>query len=169
MRQTIGATWVFQLVLIFTLIFAAYIALTINYSRSFKVKNEVLSIVEKSQGFTENGVKLINNYLASSGYKTMGTCHLKSDAVVYGVKSLDFNSVGSAVERAEYGQEYYYCFTKIVEKHAYFKSRAYYRVNLFFKFDLPVLGDLITFDVDGQTSELDVTFDQSELQRWNVG
>ena len=72
MRQTIGATWVFQLVIIFTLIFAAYIALTINYSKSFRIKNEVISIVEKSQGFTDNGIRLVNNYLLSSGYRTMG-------------------------------------------------------------------------------------------------
>jgi hypothetical protein len=38
---------------------------------------------------------------------------------------------------------------------------------LFFKFVLPVLGDIYTFDVDGQSSEMDATFDQTELNRWN--
>ena len=168
MRQTIGATWVFQLVLIFTLIFAAYIALTINYSKSFRIKNEVISIVEKSQGFTDDGVKLINNYLSQSGYRTMGACKQKSDAIVYGVKNLDPSSASSSVERAQSGKEYYYCFSKYTNYHSYYTTRAYYRVTLFFKFDIPVLGDITTFDVDGQSSEIDATFDQDELNRWNI-
>lgn len=167
MRQTIGATWVFQLVLIFTLIFAAYIALTINYSKSFKVKNEVLSIVEKSQGFTDDGIKLVNNYLSSSGYKTQGKCKLSNEAITYGVTTLDFNASANSAEKAQAGKNYYYCFTKISNYHSYYKTRAYYRVQLFFRFDLPVLGDIYSFDVDGMSSEIDATFDRDELNRWN--
>ena len=73
MKTTISGSWVFMLVILFTLIFAAYIALTINYSKSFRVKNEVLSLIEKNQGFTDNGVILINNYLSQSGYRTVNT------------------------------------------------------------------------------------------------
>lgn len=167
MRQTIGATWVFQLVIIFTLIFAAYIALTINYSKSFRVKNEVISIVEKSQGFTDDGIKLVNNYLLSSGYKTMGKCKLSTDAITYGVYDLSPDAASNSAEKAVIGKDYYYCFTKISNYHSYFNTRAYYRVSLFFRFDIPVLGDIYTFDVDGQSSEIDATFDQAELNRWN--
>lgn len=167
MRQTIGATWVFQLALIFTLIFAAYLALTINYSKSFRVKNEVLSIIEKSQGFTDDGLKLVNNYLVSSAYRTTGKCSFSDAGIVYGVKSLDYEASTGVVERAEPNREYYYCFTKIANYHSYFKNRGYYRIKLFFKFDLPVIGDIYTFDVDGQTSEIDATFDSDELTRWN--
>lgn len=167
MRQTIGGTWIFQLVLIFTLIFASYIALTINYSKSFRVKNEVLSLIEKNQGFTESGIKLINNYLSQSGYRTMGSCKLQNDVVVFGVTSLDANSASSNVERAQGGKKYYYCFSKYTNYHTYFTTRAYYKVTLFFRFDIPVLGDLSTFDVDGQTSEIDATYDQAELNSWN--
>lgn len=167
MRQAIGSTWVFQLVIIFTLIFAAYIALTINYSRSFKVKNEVLSIIEKSEGFTKNGVKLINNYLNQSGYKTVGKCTMQSNAIVYGVTTLDTTITGSTVERAKEGHDYYYCFSKYGNYHSYYKGRAYYKINLFFQFDLPFFGNLSTFTVDGQTSEIDATFDKDELTEWN--
>ena len=164
MRQTIGGTWTFMLMILFTLIFAAYIALTINYSRSFKVKNEVLSLIEKNEGFTDNGVKLINNYLSQSGYKTLGTCKLQTDVVVYGVKSIEPNTV--SIERAEGGKEYYYCFSKYTGYHSYFRTRAYYKITLFFHFDIPVLGDLYTFDVDGQTSEIDATYDSKNLNNW---
>ena len=166
MRQTIGGTWVFQLVIIFTLIFAAYIALTINYSKSFRVKNEVLSIIEKNEGFTDNGVKLINNYLSQSGYKTVGACKLQTDVVVYGANNIDPSSI--SIERAQPGKKYYYCFSKYTGYHTYFTTRAYYKITLFSKFDLPVFGNLTTFDVDGQTSEIDATYDTKNLNNWNI-
>ena len=131
MRQTIGSMWVFQLVIIFTLIFAAYITLTINYSKSFRVKNEVLSIIEKSEGFTKNGVKLINNYLNQSGYRTMGKCVQHEGYITYGVKSLDTNVNNTMIESIQPGTDYYYCFTKFSNYHSYFKTRAYYKITLF--------------------------------------
>ena len=168
MKHTISGTWVFMLVILFTLIFAAYIALTINYSRSFKVKNEVLSVLEKNEGFTDNGVKLINGYLTQSGYKTLGNCHLQSDVVVYGATTIDPNAnIATAFERVlDPGKKYYYCFSKYTNYHSYFKTRAYYKINMFFRFDLPILGDLHTFDVDGQTSEIDATYDTNNLTQW---
>ena len=168
MRQTIGGTWVFQLVIIFTLIFAAYIALTINYSKSFRVKNEVLSIIEKSQGMTEDGIKLINNYLNQSGYNTTGKCTISLDAKTYGVKSLSTDSLNGVVEEvSDSNQEYYYCFTKFGGYHTYYKSRAYYKINLFFRFDLPVIGRIGFFTVDGQTSEIDATYDKDTLESFS--
>ena len=167
MRQTIGSTWIFQLVIIFTFIFAGYIALTINFSKSFKVKNEMLSQIEKNQGMTSNGVRLINNYLVQTGYKTTGKCKIDAGPPVYGAKSLDANTnIGSLIEIAVPNKEYYYCFSKVSTYHEVYKSRAYYRVQLFFRFDLPVLGDIYAFNIDGQTSEIDSTYDQDNFAVW---
>ena len=41
MRQTIGGTWILMLVIIFILLFSAFIILTLNYSRTVRVKNEL--------------------------------------------------------------------------------------------------------------------------------
>lgn len=169
MRQSIGGTWVFMLVVIFTLIFASYIALTVNYSKSFKVKNEILSIIEENQGFTENTVKLVNNFLLQNGYKTTGTCKRLTGEVVYGVGKLDPNEMSEYSyypEAIQDGRKYYYCFSKHSSYHPYYTKRAYYRITLFFKFDLPVFREISTFDVDGQTSEIDFTYDNSALDGW---
>ena len=167
MRQSISGTWVFMLVTLFTLIFAAYIAATINYSKSFRVKNELLSMIEKNEGMTNNAVRLINTYLSQSGYQTVGYCKQQSDVVVYGAKTIDPDASPSVVfEKAQDNKKYYYCFSKYTGYHSYFKTRAYYKVNLFFRFDIPAIGALHTFDVEGQTSEIDATYDQSNLTEW---
>ena len=88
MRQAIGTTWVMQLVIIFMLIFVAFLALTINYTKAFKVKNELVTIVEKYEGIqTKSGgsIELINNYLSYNGYGTMKAC----ETGYYGVDNLN--------------------------------------------------------------------------------
>ena len=155
MREAIGSTWIFQLVLIFILIFAAYLALTINYSKSFRIKNEVLTVIEKYEGVTDDAFHTINNYLSASNYQEMGYC---PDGW-YGVKRLDVGT-DAGMEIANQGTRYYWCLNKISGYHLTFKDRAYYKIRLFFKFDLPVIGQVSTFDVDGQTYELDHSYDK---------
>ena len=53
MREAIGGTWLTQLIIIFMLIFVAFLALSLNYTKAFKVKNEILSIIEKRERIIE--------------------------------------------------------------------------------------------------------------------
>ena len=64
MREVIGGTWLTQLVIVIMFVFVAFLALSMNYSKAFRVKNEVISFVEKNEGITKNSVELINNYLS---------------------------------------------------------------------------------------------------------
>ena len=47
MRQAIGTTWILQLVIIFMLIFVAFLSLSLNYTKAFKIKNEIITTIEK--------------------------------------------------------------------------------------------------------------------------
>lgn len=93
MKESISNFWLLSIVLIFILIFAAYLTVTLNYSKAFKIKNEVLSIIEKRNGITDDqvvkGVQskmgagtvmvpnsaqgTINAFLQASGYGTKGS------------------------------------------------------------------------------------------------
>ena len=59
MREVSGSTWVLQIMLIFILIFACFLTLVINYSKAYRVKNEMLSIIEKYEGVTPESVNKI--------------------------------------------------------------------------------------------------------------
>lgn len=151
MRQAIGGTWVYQLVIVFMLIFVAFLALTMNYTKAFKVKNDFLSIIEKYEGFSKNSISIINNYLFSSGYTTMGGC---SDGEM-GSQDLKSDSLKAVVS----GQKYYYCVAKIPTGTETRASRAKYKIRVFFRFDLPVIGHLYTFEVDGTTIDITNSID----------
>ena len=52
------------------LIFVAFLALTLNYTKAFKMKNDIITIIEEREGITNNkngklngSISLINNYL----------------------------------------------------------------------------------------------------------
>lgn len=61
MKSSIADVWLVGLVITFLFIFSGYITVTMNYSKAFILKNEVLSIIEKKKGITSDSGYLPNN------------------------------------------------------------------------------------------------------------
>ena len=150
MREAIGGTWITQLVIVFMLIFVAFLALSLNYTKAFKVRNQLMTIIEQQEGVTsgdDGSIALMNNYLKGNGYGVMRTCALDS----YGVTNLN----SSAIELVTNDKKkYYYCIRKIEAPSSNHEGKVYYKVNMFFHFNLPVLGDIFTFSVNGSTGDI---------------
>lgn len=142
MRQTIGGSWLIGLMVLFILLFAGYIILTIDYNKSVRVKNEAISLIEKYEGLNEESITLVNNYLMGAGYMTTGRCGEQDG--MYGAISLESNELEEAVN----GQRYYYC----VKKYKGANTSYYYQISLFYRFNLPVLGDTSRFTIKGSTA-----------------
>ena len=155
MRESMGGAWLLQLMIVFILLFVAFLTVSINYTRAFRVKNEVLSFLEREEGLTNKATvandfggayQLINNYLKLSGYKNKGACPIGEN--YKGITSLD---VDNGNEYVEDGTKYYYCVKKTrTQKNN--NQAAYYDVILFFDFNLPVFGNITTYSVVGTTS-----------------
>ena len=70
MKESMSATWEFQIIIIFVLIFVSYLTVSVSYYKVFKAKNDVISIIERKEGLTEGptgAIGIINNYLISNG------------------------------------------------------------------------------------------------------
>ena len=139
MKEAIGSTWTIQLMIIFILIFTCFLTLVMSYSRAYSIKNEALSITEKYEGISSESGAILNNFLKENAYKTVGNC--PDDW--WGASDLegDFNLVQN-------NQKYYYCFHEISSK----KEMISYEFRFFYKFNLPIIGDITTFKVDGTTN-----------------
>ena len=152
MRESIGGAWLIGLVITFMLIFVAYLTVMINYSTAFKTKNEVVNIIEKYEGISKNtSLPIINNYLANSGYNAQGKCSCVDDndnSHCYGVSSLETTS--TTISKASKNNKYYYCVEFTVSDN----NTGYYNIELFLKFDLPVLGQIGNFKVKGETIKI---------------
>lgn len=53
MRESIGGAWLVGIVITFVVLFTSYLALSVNYSKAFKVKNEIISLIEENEGLTD--------------------------------------------------------------------------------------------------------------------
>ena len=153
MRDAIGSTWIFSLVISFTLIFAGFLVLALSYSKAYKVKNEMTSMIEKYEGLTNNdalngkgSIQIINQYLNNSGYRAKGTCQIGD----YAADDLSLNTLVE-VNAGNSGKEYYYCVSTSTNSKT---CSTLFRITVFYDFNLPILGDLQKYSISGQTNEV---------------
>ncbi len=164
MRESIGGAWIYGLALTFVLLFSCFLAIAINYSKVFRVKNEVVSIIENYSGFTDKvttyscdddnnctrvtksgvaggSLNIINNYLKASNYATKGRCPSQDEKG----KWYAFND-GQLSD----SNEGLLCARKLEQK-----SNVYsYEVVLFFNANLPLIGDIFKFKINGETNDI---------------
>ncbi len=151
MREAIGGTWILQLVIVFMLLFVAFLALSLNYSKAFQIKNEMLTMIEKKEGVTSDTLTLMNNYLKNSGYRVQKNCPMGS----YGVSDLNRNTISLATN----GGQYYYCITKVAAPSTLHRKKVYYKIENFFYFNLPIIGDIVKFTINGTTNDIAIPAD----------
>ena len=153
MRDAVGSTWIYAIVMIFTLLFAAFLALALTYAKAYRVKNEMTAIIEKYEGLTADdslsgmgSLSIMNNYLKNNGYKDKGTCRDGE----YGASDLD--TPGLTPASTSSGNRYYYCVS--YEKNDYYKCTHIFKIRVFYDFNLPLLGQIRKFAISGQTNEI---------------
>lgn len=163
MKGSITTTTTFKAILVITFLFAAFLALAITYNKAYKMKNQTISIIEKYEGIIKYGdtLTIVNNYLRNNGYNTKGPC----DIGEYGVSDLTINEYEIVTNEKDL---YYYCLndnkSELKKVNSPVNQKIYYTVKIFFKFDLPFIGDILTFDVMGETKGIHYYSEKQKLQ-----
>ena len=67
MREAIGGTWLFGLVITFIVFFASFLAVSINYSKAFNVKNNIVDIISNIIRF-KIGIEVVFKKLDNKTY-----------------------------------------------------------------------------------------------------
>ena len=70
MRESIGGTMIFWIVLFLFSIFIAFISFIIKYARLYKIKNTIINYIVRQEGNIDRDD--INNQLMSMGYESKG-------------------------------------------------------------------------------------------------
>lgn len=141
MRESIGGAWILGIVMTFIVLFASFLAISINYSKAFKVKNNVVDLIEKNEGMNEDAAEAIYGYLQSQGYILKG----KRDSGYVG-----FDMISKASDQSKS----LYCVKKNTITTETALEKSYYSVEVFFRLDLPIFGDIFTFSVTGETMSI---------------
>ena len=135
MREAIGNAFIFNIVIVFVIIVMMLLVGSLAYTKAFKVKNRIVNVIEKNDGFTLDAIEEIRRDLSSIGYRisfNSKSCKNRDDvAPIYGG-----NNNG----------DYHYCV------YEYDTQRGkYYHVKTFMHFDIPIIGGFIEFPVSGET------------------
>lgn len=151
MRESIGGVSLFNLVIVFVLLFTGYISLSINYSKAYNVKNELVNIIKNQGGICTTGavicgnlVDQIQDYFGEVSYHSHGTC---KDGF-YGFKR-DGTALGLNANDAAF------CVKGIpVSQNSELPNALYYQVKVFYQLDLPIFNNIFNFSVSGETSRI---------------
>lgn len=146
MREAIGGTWIFSIVIVFIVLFTSFLAISVNYSKAFKVKNGIINIIEKKEGVSDSTVAEISDYLNNAGYLVYSSCpdyvSSQSSEGAHGFEASNTNS-----------RKFKYCIAKTEDTNGNIK-KTYYKVTVFFRVDLPIMGEIFTFPVTGETKPI---------------
>lgn len=168
MKEAIGGTWIFVLVITFLAVFTTFVSVSTNYSRCYKIKDEILLSIERAHGVNTDSIKTINAYLKGTGYSSTGDC--PSDGNCWYPFSIRSNSIAN-------GKDANYCITKYTitertsdENKIYTNGpvghpeSAYYGVVIFFRLDWPIFRQLFRINIDGETSIIYLVHDFDEIE-----
>ncbi len=193
MRESIGAGSIFSIVVVFIVLFTSYLAISVNYAKTFKIKNHIVTMIENSEGYGQNistrtSGQNIERYLTAEGYTSHGRVPCDGNyngsgddqfemvACIggnnggsnFGPASVCSNSNASAdcavaIFRVRYTSTTSYSGTNIdinnptcvdVNNSSCCAHRSYYRVITFFEFNLPIIRNITTFPVRGDTKTI---------------
>jgi len=135
MKEAIGTSMVFNLMMIFVGVFIIILIGSISYSKGFKIRNRIIDRIEEYQGFNNGDVKTaIENDLKAIGYKIVE----KQNCAHNGVSE-------EQILTTSYN-DYNYCVYE-------FKTSKgnYYGVKVFISFEFPLIGSYINIPLYGET------------------
>jgi len=160
MKEAIGGTWIFGIVMTFIVIFTTFVSVTTNWSRCYKVKDDIINIIQRNNGVTKHTVTQINATLKDLGYTTTSECPTDGDCW-YGF------TIGRDEHADNTNKEVNYCIKKVninkMNSDGTWMGatgsidRSYYHVVVFFRLNWPVFRMIFNFKVEGQTSQIILT------------
>lgn len=158
MKESIGGTYIFIIVVTLVLLFSAIMSLTMNRSNAFAVKDRIISIIEDYGYFEMNSQVSKNNEvlnaivdsLKDSQYRQSGICP-------------DYNSDSDKIKMTAYNRDgtiatsdnaASFCITRVDATLPGGVPAYYYEVTFFYNLDIPLLKEVFNFKVKGQTKAL---------------
>ena len=149
MKDAVGGSLLLNLVVIFTSVVILFFAGILAYSKAYKVKNKIIEVIERNENYIVKG-SLVENLVEQEISQELGR-------VGYIIASSRFNNTRCSNDSSRgvctnlNTTNYQYC---ICEHQGATNEGTTYEVITYVHFAFPVIGDLLTFPVKGETRVL---------------
>lgn len=146
MRESIGGTWLLGFVVLFIVLFSAYLAYSINYTKAFKTKNFIINTIEENEGFSEcDGCNFEqfqdSDYAEHHDTESKIYYYLKN--IGYATQTIDKSKCSDEDDYKEGG----YCVRTISTS----SGGIYYKVTTFINIEIPLIWQTFTIPIKGET------------------
>ena len=165
MREAIGGTWIFQVVIGFIFLFTAFICLSVNRSKAFAVKDQIVQVIQSYNGISDesmvngfDGSKIdafydIVDYIKTNSFRNTGVAPADEEDISYtcydrnGKLSTSDKNVTFCIAKVSVRD-------KISTEYSELPSMNYYKVVVFYQLDIPIFHDLFNFKITGTTKTM---------------
>ena len=180
MRHSIGGAWLFSISITLMMFIIAYVAITMDYSNAYQLKNDVVLVLEEYNGLNDISDKKIIAKFKKRKFTTKIDCAKTYDTSTYyegahgGYGHRYFYAVTSyqgagTIEPVDSysttSKEAFLCIYKYtsMKKDASDSTaqieKSFYAVSTAFGFDFPIIGNIFDYRVTGETGEINYTND----------
>lgn len=159
MRESMGGAWLFGIVIVFIFLFAAFLTYSINYTKAFNVKNEIINYIEQYRGYT--GYNTLHDSVEniSDVNELNKTVHGK---LFYLIRSVGYNYEANRTIKCEEGaiNQYGVCVVKFCpmpkteENNIHNTSNTYYKVTTYIDLQIPIIGLRVSIPISGETGSI---------------
>lgn len=135
MRDAYGGTFMIEIMMVFVVLFVSFTAVIVNVAKTFRIKNEIINIIEQDGGFN-NGSKAqtdIEAYFKTTSYQ-----------LIY--NRTDLESSCTSQDGGVWSSPGY-CVVPLPSS----KDTRYYKVTTYVSISLPFFGLEFTIPISGET------------------
>ena len=155
MKESGGGFSLFNIVIFFVLVFTGYVSLSINYSKAYNVKNEIINIIKNQGGvctddsgsgtICSNFADQITDYFKEASYRSTRDCDIYDGWIGY-------SRTGELLPE---GKDSAFCVKGIkANSNSELPNALYYKVKVFYQLDLPIISRIFEFSVSGETARV---------------
>ena len=158
MKDAIGGSLLLNLVVIFTSIVILFFVGIVAYSKAYKIKNRIIEVIERNETYNPGiAEQQLKNDLSKAGYMMASSEEINAKCGIDNLNTVTYGMNG-----------YLYC---VYEKSCARREpdpnthevvctgERSYEVVTYIHFNFPVIGDLMTFAVRGETKSLGRVYD----------
>jgi Uncharacterized protein conserved in archaea len=149
MREALGQTFLINIIIVFVVIFIILFAGSTSYTKAYKVKNRILSIIEEERGYNNDAKKRIDEFLSNTGYKVVQNGQAQDCKKHYETGTIKSKST-----------TYRYCVEEFTVNSGQENEQKFYGVTTFMYFELPVISSLLEIPVYGESKHVNALGNQ---------
>ena len=164
MKESISNALITNLIITFLFVLVILFAGSTAYTKAFKVKNRIISILERyemelisnsSNGLPSFVTDEINSSLSSIGYRIQINNDKKCEN---NLKDRFKNDLNNNYKVIHSGSNYAYCIARFDSKQSQSMKSSYYAVVTYMYFEIPLLGTTLEFPVYGETKIMGLAY-----------